>query len=315
MWVVIGTNTVSCDGDDELETRSSEFRFWRGLVDLADFSEPRAEVTSDMDSLSSLRLFFRKRLVGPDRMLNVLLNFSVKEGVRDGDVGRPSVVGDSAGDSTGDPIDDSASVSGVGDREVSPNRFRRPRRGERHRLGLGLGLRLGLRLGLGLRLLPRLELRLGLWLGLRLGLRLGRGLGVASFTIGSSAEPRDGPPSLAIRGNSIHSLNSSWIVEEEAVAASPESLFHGPSAERVVPRLRNSGCSSCGGGGKGGGTTTRGVSETEGLMVEGGRGAFGRLLGAGRGIGSSACFVCSYRTPTRFVSSRNGVMRATGLVL
>ncbi len=164
MWVVIGTNPVSCDGDDEMETRSSEFRFWRGLVDLADFSEPRAEATSDMDSLSSLRLFFRKRLVGPDRMPNDLLNFSVKEGVRDGDVGRPSVVGDSTGDSTGDSIGDSASVSGVGDRDVSPNKFRRPRRGERHRLGLGLrlGVKLGLRLGVGLRLLPRLEMKLGL---------------------------------------------------------------------------------------------------------------------------------------------------------
>ncbi len=61
---------------------------------------------------------------------------------------------------------------------------------------------------------------------------------------------------------------------------------------------------------------TIGLDEVEVERMENGReAAIRRGFLGGRGIGGSACLVCSYRNATRLVSSRNGAMRATGLVL
>lgn len=51
-------------------------------------------------------------------------------------------------------------------------------------------------------------------------------------------------------------------------------------------------------------------------MVDAGRCIMRRgFLGGGRGMGGSACFVCSYRSATRLLSSRKGASRADGLDL
>lgn len=57
------------------------------------------------------------------------------------------------------------------------------------------------------------------------------------------------------------------------------------------------------------------MGEPFAVMVEQGRKARRGFLGGGRGMGGVACFVSSYRTPTRLVSSLNGPMRAAGRAL
>ncbi len=267
--MVIGTNPVSDDKDGEWETRPSKARFRRLPDDFRDFSEPRAEATSGACALSSVKLFFRKRLVSPERMLNVLPSFSVNEEVREGEVGRD----------VGDPTGDSISVSGDGERNGIVNRLRPPNRGDGDGLVLGLGL------------------------------------GDKSLTLGRSTEKSDGASWSRTLGNSICTSYSSLMVVDDAVGASPESRFQSVSSGREFLRLRKRGCSSCGGGGNGGGTTTIGPVVADDVIEGDGRNPLRGFLGGGMRIGSSACFVSSYLTPRRLVSSRNGVIRATGLVL
>ncbi len=211
MWVVIGVNSCSSDRDDEVETRSSLSLRGRGGDDFGGFSEPRAGGTSGDAALSSVRLFFRKRLVDcPVRKLNVLPSLCVKDVAREGGIGSStSAVADSTGDPARDSIGDSTGVSGVAARSGI---VKRPR-------------------------------------GAEGGAVDGQGLGDAFLTLGWSSEKRDDASiSISISstdlGNSVSSSYSSWIVIDDAVGARPESLFQSSLVYRDEFCVRKRGCSS-----------------------------------------------------------------------
>lgn len=173
-----------------------------------------------------------------------------------------------------------------------------------------------------------------------------RGTAISSrpgeYTDGTSATMSSSSNSLWPRLSGSASAHSSRSVTVDDVGA-PESRFHSwdrlrwcddDCRLRVVLELlvvvvvldlvlmlvvRKKGCSSTGGGG---GTTTTGdvgalralllraVGAVEAVVADDGARLMRRgSRGGGRGIGGSACLVCSYRSATSPVSSRKGVSR------
>jgi hypothetical protein len=150
--------------------------------------------------------------------------------------------------------------------------------------------------------------------------------------------------SFVLTASSAYSSRSVMVDEVGA----PESRFHSSPCDRGVSRgVRKMGCWSWGGGAKSGGMMTMGdetgedgnlgearpvvvvvvvavvVDEDEVAVeaavdvvrVDGVRVMRRGFRGGGRGIGGSACLVCSYRSATRLVSSRKGVRRTAAVGL
>ena len=158
---------------------------------------------------------------------------------------------------------------------------------------------------------------------------------LVEYTDGVSAMSSDNDINFVLTGSSAYSSRRVTVDEVGA----PESRFlSGPCRRGVTLGLRNSGCCSCGGAGVGGGMTTMGddlglglevveavealrvveavqavqlVRAVEVVIVDGVRVMVMRrgFRGGGRGIGGSACLVCSYRSATKLLSSRKGVRR------
>ncbi len=155
------------------------------------------------------------------------------------------------------------------------------------------------------------------------------------YTDGVSAMSSDNDINFVSTGSSA---SSSCSVTVDEVGA-PESRFlSDPCVRGVTLGLRKSGCCSFGGAEVGGGMTmgddlglglevveavevlralrvveavqaVQLVRAVEDVSVDGVRVMRRGFRGGGRGIGGSACLVCSYRSATRLLSSRKGVRR------